>query len=172
MKIYAWMLMLCAALLVGCGAPVDEAEPTVTPNSGEGEHSHSEGDHDHGDHDHADHDHGEHEEGDHEHAEGEHSEASGDDQASEADVEKIRFVADKKISVPEMMCPYGCWPSIQKALAEQPGVEGVQLAEQPEGTPEGEIKERVVELKLNDEFDESAAIAALKDINFDATILN
>lgn len=84
----------------------------------------------------------------------------------------VRFVADKKLEVPAMMCPYGCYPAVEKALASVPGVEGVQLAEQPAGTKEGEIALKVVELKLADGFELAAAIAALKQAEFEASELN
>lgn len=84
----------------------------------------------------------------------------------------VRFVADKKLEVPAMMCPYGCYPTVEKALAKVPGVKGVQLAKQPEGTPEGEIALKVVELQLSEGFDLNAAIAALKKASFDASEAN
>ncbi len=84
----------------------------------------------------------------------------------------VRFVADKKLEVPAMMCPYGCYPTVEKALAKVPGVKGVQLAKQPEGTPEGEIALKVVELQLSEGFDMNAAIAALKKASFDASEAN
>lgn len=84
----------------------------------------------------------------------------------------VRFVASKKLSVPGMSCPYGCYPTVQKALSTIPGVEGVQLAEQPAGTPEGEIALRVVELKLGEGFDLNSALTALKQVNFEASETN
>ncbi|MEZ6079269.1 MAG: hypothetical protein R3C56_27445 [Pirellulaceae bacterium] len=39
-----------------------------------------------------------------------------------------------------------------------------------DGTAEGEIKERVVELKLNGDFDADAAIAALAKANYEAEL--
>ena len=84
----------------------------------------------------------------------------------------VRFVADKKLEVPAMMCPFGCYPTVEKALANVPGVKGVQLAKQPEGTPEGEIALKVVELQLSEGFDLTAAIAALKKASFDANEAN
>jgi periplasmic mercuric ion binding protein len=84
----------------------------------------------------------------------------------------VRFVADKKLEVPAMMCPYGCYPSVEKALASVPGVVAVQLAEQPAGTKEGEIALKVVELKLGEGFNLAAAIAALKKAEFEASELN
>lgn len=90
--------------------------------------------------------------------------------ASNSQAEVIRFVADQRLSVPDMSCPYACWPKVKETLAAQPGVEGVQLAEQPADAKEGEITERVVELKLNDDFDADAAIAALSKVSFKAEL--
>ncbi len=84
----------------------------------------------------------------------------------------VRFVADKKLQVPGMSCPYGCYPTVEKTLAKLPGVKGVQLAKQPEGTAEGDLALKVVELKLGEGFDLQAALAALKKVNFEATELN
>lgn len=182
MRLFAWSLMIVCAFTLGCEQPEETLPPSVTPEtSGTSDDGH---DHDHeGDHDHdGDHDHGEeghsHPEGDHDHGEGEtHEDADegapeDEDSASTKTPELIRFVADKSIKVPNMMCPYSCWPNVKKTLAAQPGVEAVQLAAQPDGTPEGEIAERVVELKLNGDFDADAAIAALGKIDFDAEAVN
>lgn len=84
----------------------------------------------------------------------------------------VRFVADKKLEVPSMMCPFGCYPAVEQALVSVPGVEGVQLAEQPEDTPEGELRTKVVELKLSEEFELDQAMAALEAANFEAKEIN
>lgn len=155
MRWFAWTLMLVVAASVGCNKPV-ETIPVVTPA---GSSSGTTADGDHAGHDH------DHDAGDHDH------DASGEPSAANGKAESIRFVADQRISVPDMMCPYSCWPKVQETLAAQPGVESVQLAEQPVGTPEGEIKERVVELKLNGDFDADAAIAALATSSYKAELL-
>ncbi len=172
MRRFAWTLAALCSLTLGCNQPV-ETIPAVTPEpqSTSGT-TMEEGGHDHDGHDHD----GEH--GGHAHAEGDDHDAdkkgeaaeATDPSAANAPSETIRFVADKRLSVPEMMCPYSCWPKVKETLAGQPGVEAVQLAEQPAGTPEGEIKERVVELKLNGDFDTSAAIAALDKVSFKAEL--
>lgn len=100
------------------------------------------------------------------------TEAPSDPKASTGNGAAVRFVADKKLEIPGMECPYGCYPTVEKALASVPGVKAVQLAKQPEGTPEGEIALKVVELQLADGFDVSAAIAALKKVSFDASEAN
>ncbi|QDV24451.1 hypothetical protein [Aureliella helgolandensis] len=169
MRLIAWSLMIVSALALGCDKP-QETIPTITPSSsgtsesGDHGHEHAEGE------EHA------HEEGEeHAHEEGEeHSEETpaAEDGAANGQAEVIRFVADKKLEVPTMMCPYSCWPRVKETLAAQPGVEAVQLAEQPAGTEEGEIKERVVELKLSGDFDAEAAVAALSKIDFEANVVN
>lgn len=193
MRIFAMSLMLVGALIVGCNTNLESPE-TVTPTSGETDSGHDHG-HEHGEEGH-DHGHGGHAEGEHSHesegheseghdadAVGHHEEGDGkghdndsghDDNhgAANSTGEMIRFVADSKIEVPGMMCPYSCWPRVKETLASQPGVEAVQLAEQPEGTKEGEIVERVVELKLTDEFNSKEALAALGKINFEAKVMN
>ncbi len=151
MRSFAWTLILVIAASVGCNQPA-ETIPAVAPAG-------SSGTTDSGD------------QAGHDHAAGEAHEADGEPSAANAKAEVIRFVADERISVPDMMCPYSCWPKVQETLAAQPGVESVQLAEQPEGTPEGEIKERVVELKLNGNFDTDAALAALAKANYKAELV-
>jgi periplasmic mercuric ion binding protein len=146
MRWLAWCLMLVCACTVGCNQP-QETIPAVTPGTS--------GTTDDG-HDHVDGD-------DHGHTEASHTSGSG---------EAVRFVADKRINVPSMMCPYSCWPKVKETLASQPGVEAVQLAEQPAGAGEGEIVDRVVELKLNGNFDADAAIAALAKVSFEAELAN
>ena len=158
MRWFAWTLMLAIATSVGCNQPV-ETIPAVSPA---GSSSGTTADGDHADHDHADHDHAE--------GEGHDHDADGEPSAANEKAEVIRFVADKRISVPEMMCPYSCWPAVQETFAAQPGVESVQLAKQTDVTAEGEIKERVVELKLNGDFDADAAIAALAKANYEAEL--
>lgn len=95
-----------------------------------------------------------------------------DDSAALDQGDAVRFVADTSLDVPDMMCPVSCWPKVKNTLAAMPGVEGVQLAEQPADAADGTIVERKVELKLTDGFDIEAALAALSKINFDATVVN
>ena len=166
MRWFAWCLMLSAAAFLGCAEPANETTPTVTPVTEGGDHDHAEGH----DHDHEGHDHEGHAEGEAHQDDGTH--AGEEDSAATEPAEQIRFVADKSIQVPGMMCPFSCWPKVQETLAAQPGVEGVQLAEQPAGTPEGTIEKRVVELKLKGDFDSEAALAALSKISFEGEVLN
>ncbi|MEO8269421.1 MAG: hypothetical protein ABI557_06870 [Aureliella sp.] len=159
MRRFAWTLMLVCAASIGCNKPA-ETIPVVSPA---GSSSGTTADGDHAGHSHA--------EGEgHDHAEGEGHGHDGEPSAANGKAELIRFVSDERINVPDMMCPYSCWPTVQETLAAQPGVEAVQLAEQPVGTPEGEIRERVVELKLKGDFDAKAAIAALAKVNFKAEL--
>lgn len=161
MRLMSFALMLVTALTFGCNKPIDEIEtvPSVAPTSGQtgdssGMTDGTAGESADHDHEHADHDH------------------DGGDSAATGAGQEIRFVADTKLEVPGMMCPYACYPKVKEALAAQPGVEAVQLAEQPEGTPEGAIEKKIVELKLNDDFDADAALAALKAAEFEAKLLN
>ncbi len=149
MRWFTWSLMLVCAATIGCNQPT-ETIPAVSPAGSSGTTA----------------------DGDHDHAEGEghDHDADAEPSASNGQAEVIRFVADERLSVPDMMCPYSCWPKVQETLAAQPGVEAVQLAEQPTGTVEGEIKERVVELKLSGDFDADAAIAALAKVSFKAEL--
>lgn len=84
----------------------------------------------------------------------------------------VRFVANARLEVPSMMCPSGCYPAVEETLAKLAGVEGVQLAAQPKGTPEGEIRTKVVELKVGEEFNLESALAALQAANFEAKQVN
>ncbi len=178
MRMFAWTLMVVFACTIGCNQPV-ETIPAVAPESSGTTDAHADHDHD-GEHgkegdDHDGHSHAE--EGgaaaETEASESAEAKEGAEDSASNTSAEMIRFVADKRINVPSMMCPYSCWPKVKETLAGQPGVEAVQLAEQPAGTAEGEIVERVVELKLNGDFDVDAAIAALANVSFeDAKVAN
>ncbi len=172
MRMFAWTLMVVVACSIGCNKPAVETIPVVAPeSSGTTVVDEHEGhDHSHEGEDAA-------EDADNKSeaaAEGTgategaeaKTEAAAEPSASNLQAEKIRFVADKRINVPGMMCPYSCWPKVQETLASQPGVEAVQLAAQPAGTAEGEIVERVVELKLNGDFDLDAAVAALAKVSF------
>jgi len=169
MRLFAWALMAVCAFTVGCNQPV-ETIPSVAPTtSGTTEDDHS------------GHDHAEGEAHGHDAApaaagggtptvEGDAAPAA-EDSASTAPA-AVRFVADRSLSVPGMMCPYACYPAVKEALAAVPGVEGVQLAEQPAGAAEGSIENKVVELKLAEGFDVNAAVAALKAASYDSEVVN
>jgi hypothetical protein len=179
MRKFAWTLVALCALTLGCNKPV-ETIPTVTPEP-EASSGTTLDEGDHAGHEHAEEPAAEEPPAEQPPAEGTETAEEGKaeqpattDEPSAANdkMESIRFVADKRVNVPGMMCPYSCWPKVKETLAALPGVEGVQLAEQPEGTAEGEIKERVVELKLNENFDADAAVAALAKVSFEAEIAN
>ncbi len=94
------------------------------------------------------------------------------DGASTTEAGAVRFVANTSLEIPNMMCPYGCYPAVEETLATLEGVEGVQLAEQPKGTPEGQLRKKVVELKVGEGFDLNTALAALKAAKFEAQPVN
>lgn len=169
MRLFAWALMAVCAFTVGCNQPV-ESIPSVAPTtSGTTEDDHS------------GHDHAEGEAHDHDAAptaeEGaapavEGGDAPAAEDSASTEPAAVRFVADKSLSVPGMMCPYACYPAVREALASVPGVEGVQLAEQPADAAEGSIENKVVELKLAEGFEINAAVAALKAANYEAEVVN
>lgn len=67
------------------------------------------------------------------------------------------------LDVPDMHCPFACYPKVKETLESQPGVEEVTLAKQKE---EGIIDNPQVLVKLNGNFDPNSAIAALKQSGF------
>lgn len=76
-------------------------------------------------------------------------------------------VADTQLvtlRVPEMHCPFACYPAVKKALEAEPGVVGVDLAEQKQ---EGVIDNPEVKIQVSDDFDAQAAIDALAKAGFD-----
>lgn len=75
-----------------------------------------------------------------------------------------KFVSNTSLKVPSMSCPHGCWPTVEKTLAAQPGVEAVALAKQK---TEDSIDNPIVYVKLNGKFDQQAAVAALAKAGFD-----
>jgi len=67
------------------------------------------------------------------------------------------------MKVEEMHCPFGCYPTVEKALAKVAGVSSVKLAEQKK---EGTIDNPVVLVQVDGNFDPTAAIAALDKVGF------
>ena len=65
--------------------------------------------------------------------------------------------------VPEMHCPFGCYPTVKETLEQQPGVSGVDLVEQ---SSDGAIDDPRVIVRLSDHFDAASAIGALADAGF------
>lgn len=82
--------------------------------------------------------------------------------AAASDVEGTeKFVT---LSVPEMHCPSGCYPTVKKTLEEQPGVLAVDLVEQKE---EGVLDKREVNIKFAGTFDSESAINSLSKAGFE-----
>ncbi len=79
-----------------------------------------------------------------------------------------KFVSNMSLKVPNMSCPHGCWPTVEKTLAGQPGVEAVALAKQK---TEDSIDNPVVYVKLNGKFDSQAAVAALAKAGFEDSVV-
>lgn len=67
------------------------------------------------------------------------------------------------LKVPEMHCPFACYPAVKKTLEAEPGVLAVDLAEQQE---EGAIDNPVVKVKVSKDFDAQAAVDALATAGF------
>lgn len=62
------------------------------------------------------------------------------------------------LAIPEMHCPFGCFPKAKDALEEVDGVASVELVEQEK---EGEINDRRVVVTFDGKVDAATAIAAL-----------
>jgi len=67
------------------------------------------------------------------------------------------------LAVPEMHCPFGCYPSVKDTLEAIDGIAGVELVEQEE---EGKINDRRVIVTFDGEVDSTVAVAALDDASF------
>ena len=67
------------------------------------------------------------------------------------------------MNVPEMHCPFACYPSVKKNLEERSDVVSVELAPQKE---EGVIDNRQVIVQVTDGFDADDAIALLETAGF------
>jgi hypothetical protein len=67
------------------------------------------------------------------------------------------------VHVPEMMCPFACWPAVQKDLAAQPGVLEVELAPQKD---ENTIDNPKVFVRVSEDFDQTAAVESLAEAGF------
>ena len=85
--------------------------------------------------------------------------------ASEATAGRVMNEAGTlTLHVPDMHCPFACYPAIKKALESSETVEQVELAEQK---VEGTIDNPQVIINFTEGFDVEAAIAALKARGFD-----
>ena len=78
-------------------------------------------------------------------------------------------LASMTLNVPEMHCPFACYPAVKKELENQGEVMSVELVPQKE---EGVIdKPQVVVQYAENEFDADRAIALLKAAGFDGSTL-
>ena len=85
--------------------------------------------------------------------------------ASEATAGRVMNEAGTlTLHVPDMHCPFACYPAIKKALESSDTVEQVELAEQK---VEGTIDNPQIIINFTEGFDVDAAIAALKARGFD-----
>ena len=66
------------------------------------------------------------------------------------------------LAIPEMKCPFGCFPKAEDALANIDGVAGVELVEQEQ---EGVINARRVVVTFDGKVDGHAAIVALDSVD-------
>lgn len=67
------------------------------------------------------------------------------------------------VHVPEMNCPFACWPAVKEDLAAQPGVLDVELAPQK---AEDVIDNPKVFIRVSDDFDADAAVESLASAGF------
>ncbi|MCO8122391.1 heavy-metal-associated domain-containing protein [Stieleria sp. TO1_6] len=74
--------------------------------------------------------------------------------------------ASLTLNVPEMHCPFACYPSVKKSLEQRDDVVAVELAPQKE---EGVIDNRQVIVTYREGFDPQQAIASLKSDGFDGS---
>ena len=82
--------------------------------------------------------------------------------------EGVEATATYEVSVPEMHCPYGCYPAVSETLAKLPGVAKVRLADEADAQ-DGEIEDRRVFVEAGEGFDIDAALSALEEERFPAT---
>jgi hypothetical protein len=90
------------------------------------------------------------------------ADAASADQVTSGDV--MQEAGSLTLHVPDMHCPFACYPAIKKTLEESATVQQVELAEQK---VEGTIDNPQVIINFNEGFDVNAAIAALKAKGFD-----
>lgn len=70
------------------------------------------------------------------------------------------------VHVPAMHCPFGCYPAVQKTLAGQPGVKGVELAKQADPNAIDNPRVLVTLASGTDAFNQGDALAALASAGF------
>lgn len=71
------------------------------------------------------------------------------------------------LDVPDMHCPFACYPAVKKTLEQTTGVAEVALAEQQE---DGVIDNRQVIVTYDSGFDLSAALATLETSGFKSQV--
>lgn len=67
------------------------------------------------------------------------------------------------VHVPNMHCPFACYPAVKETLQDQQGVAGIELVEQKE---EGVIDNPRVIVTVGENFDPTAALNALSQAGF------
>jgi len=67
------------------------------------------------------------------------------------------------LEVPEMHCPFACYPKVEKTLQ---GIEGIATVELVEQAEEGAINDPRVVVTFDGEVEGNKAIAALDSVNF------
>jgi len=70
------------------------------------------------------------------------------------------------LEVPEMHCPFACWPKVQDTLAAQPNVREVKLAPQKDANA---IDNPVVFVSYRGDFSPESAFEALSDAGFEGS---
>lgn len=66
------------------------------------------------------------------------------------------------LEVPEMHCPFGCFPKVKDALEGVEGIAAIELVEQKE---DGVIDDRRVVVTFDGAVDSTSAIAALDEVD-------
>ncbi|MBL4883817.1 MAG: heavy-metal-associated domain-containing protein [Planctomycetaceae bacterium] len=67
------------------------------------------------------------------------------------------------IKVPEMHCPFYCYPTVKETLTELGGIENIDLVSQKE---EDKIDDPRIIIKLSEDFDWTNATKALEEAGF------
>lgn len=81
------------------------------------------------------------------------------------DAVMVSFTAGESatLEVPEMSCPFACYPKVKETLESLDGITAVELVPQKE---EGVIDDRRVTISFGGNVDGAAAVAALSDAGF------
>ncbi len=76
---------------------------------------------------------------------------------------EVKVTRTVALKVPDMSCPFACWPKVKETLAAEPGVGTVALADQKDANA---IDNPVVYVGVSDDFQSEHAIAALSEKGF------